>query len=255
VKSRILVVDDESVIAENLRLTLEREGYDVETAGNTVGAMLRMETREFALGVVDLILPDGDGLHLLRLLKAKDPSIEVIIMTGHGSISKAVEATKQGAFYFVAKPFDADEMLMLVGKALERRRLLAETSDLRRKLAEQAAYGEMLGSSPAIKRVFEMLESVAASDANVLIVGESGTGKELAANAVHAKSTRVDGPMVKINCAALPKDLIESELFGHVKGAFTGASTDKSGLLEEAHRGSLLLDEITARISTSASTR
>jgi transcriptional regulator with PAS, ATPase and Fis domain len=136
-------------------------------------------------------------------------------------------------------------MLMLVGKALERRRLLAETSDLRRKLAEQAAYGEMLGSSPAIKRVFEMLESVAASDANVLIVGESGTGKELAANAVHAKSTRVDGPLVKINCAALPKDLIESELFGHVRGAFTGAATDKPGLLEEAHRGSLLLDEIT----------
>jgi DNA-binding NtrC family response regulator len=200
VKPRILVVDDETVIAENLRLTLEREGHDVETAGNTVGAMLRMETREFALAVVDLILPDGDGLHLLRLLKAKDPSIEVIIMTGHGSISKAVEAT---------------------------------------------AYGEMLGSSPAIKRVFEMLESVAASDANVLIVGDSGTGKELAANAVHAKSTRVDGPLVKINCAALPKDLIESELFGHVKGAFTGASTDKPGLLEEAHRGSLLLDEIT----------
>jgi DNA-binding NtrC family response regulator len=245
VKPRILVVDDEAVIAENLRLTLEHEGHDVETAGNTVAAMLRMETREFALALVDLILPDGDGLHLLRLLKAKDPSIEVIIMTGHGSISKAVEATKQGAFYFVAKPFDVDEMLMLVGKALERRRLLAETSDLRRKLAEQAAYGEMLGSSPAIKRVFEMLESVAASDANVLIVGESGTGKELAANAVHAKSTRVDGPLVKINCAALPKDLIESELFGHVRGAFTGAATDKPGLLEEAHRGSLLLDEIT----------
>ncbi|HEV3348485.1 MAG TPA: response regulator, partial [Methylomirabilota bacterium] len=110
-KPRILVVDDETVIAENLRLTLEREGHDVETAANTVGAMLRMETREFALAIVDLILPDGDGLHLLRLLKAKDPSIEVIIMTGHGSISKAVEATKQGAFYFVAKPFDADEML------------------------------------------------------------------------------------------------------------------------------------------------
>src|SRR4029450_12822725 len=246
VKPRILVVDDEAVIAENLRLTLEHEGHDVETAGNTGAGMLRMETREFALALVDLILPDGDGLHLLRLLKAKDPSIEVIIMTGHGSISKAVEATKQGAFYFVAKPFDADEMLMLVGKALERRRRrLARPSDSRVRLAEQAAYGEMLGSSPAIKRVFEMLESVAASDANVLIVGESGTGKELAANAVHAKSTRVDGPLVKINCAALPKDLIESELFGHVKGAFTGAATDKPGLLEEAHRGSLLLDEIT----------
>ncbi len=197
------------------------------------------------MALVDLILPDGDGLHLLRLLKAKDPSLEVIIMTGHSSIAKAVEATKQGAFYFVAKPFNTDEMLMLVGKALERRRLVAETSELRRRLAEQSGYAQMLGSSPAIKRVFEMLESVAGSDANVLIVGESGTGKELAANAVHSHSPRVDGPLVKINCAALPKDLIESELFGHVKGAFTGATTDKPGLIEEAHRGSLLLDEIT----------
>jgi DNA-binding NtrC family response regulator len=245
VKPRILVVDDEPIIADNLRHNLEREGYEVETAANTVGAMLRVQEHEFSAALVDLVLPDGDGLHLLRLLKSKDPSIEVIIMTGHSSIPKAVEATKQGAFYFVAKPFETDEMLMLVGKALERRRLLAETSDLKRKLAEQSGYAEMLGSSPAMRRVFEMLESVAGSDANVLIVGESGTGKELAANAVHAKSPRSEGPWIKINCAALPKDLIESELFGHVKGAFTGASTDKPGLLEEAHRGSLLLDEIT----------
>jgi DNA-binding NtrC family response regulator len=244
-KPRILVVDDEPLIADNLRLTLEREGYEVETAANTVSAMLRLEEQEFSLAVVDLVLPDGDGLHLLRLLKSKDPSLEVIIMTGHSSISKAVEATKQGAFYFVAKPFDAEEMLSLVGKALERRRLLSETLELRRKVVDQPGYARMLGSSPAMKRVFEMLESVAGSDANVLIVGESGTGKELAANAVHAQSPRFDGPLVKINCAALPKDLIESELFGHVKGAFTGASTDKPGLLEEAHRGSLLLDEIT----------
>ena len=244
-KPCILVVDDEPIIADNLRLTLNHEGYEVETAGNIVSAMLRLEERECSLALVDLILPDGDGLHLLRLLKAKDPSLEVIIMTGHSSIAKAVEATKQGAFYFVAKPFNTDEMLMLVGKALERRRLVAETSELRRRLAEQSGYAQMLGSAPAIKRVFEMLESVAGSDANVLIVGESGTGKELAANAVHSHSPRVDGPLVKINCAALPKDLIESELFGHVKGAFTGATTDKPGLIEEAHRGSLLLDEIT----------
>ena len=244
-KPRILVVDDEPVIAENLQSILEREGYEVETAMNTVTAMLRADEREFSLALVDLVLPDGDGLHLLRMLKSKDASLEVIIMTGHSSINKAVEATKQGAFYFVAKPFDAEEMLSLVDKALERRRLVAETEDLRRKLTEQAGYGRMLGSSPAMKRVFELLDSVAASDANVLIVGESGTGKELAANAVHAQSPRVHGPLVKINCAALPKDLIESELFGHAKGAFTGATTDRAGLLEEAHRGSLLLDEIT----------
>jgi DNA-binding NtrC family response regulator len=244
-KSRILLVDDEPAIADWLRIVLEGEGYDVGVAGDSVSALGQMTEREFSLALVDLVLPDGDGLQLLQQLKSKDPSLEVIIMTGHSSISKAVEATKQGAFYFVAKPFDSAEMLTLVSKALERRRLLAETSDLKRRLAEQSGLGELLGGSPAMRRMFELLESVAGSDANVLIVGESGTGKELAANALHAKSTRANGPNVKINCAALPKDLIESELFGHVKGAFTGATTDKSGLLEEAHKGSVLLDEIT----------
>jgi len=244
-KSRILLVDDEPAIADWLRIVLEGEGYDVGVAGDIVSALGQMTEREFSLALVDLVLPDGDGLQLLQQLKSKDPSLEVIIMTGHSSISKAVEATKQGAFYFVAKPFDAAEMLTLVNKALERRRLLAETSDLKRRLAEQSGLGELLGGSPAMRRMFDLLESVAGSDANVLIVGESGTGKELAANALHAKSNRAGGPNVKINCAALPKDLIESELFGHVKGAFTGATTDKSGLLEEAHKGSVLLDEIT----------
>src|SRR5262245_10923952 len=244
-KARILLVDDEPAIADWLRIVLEGEGYDVGVAGDAVSAIGQMTEREFSLALVDLVLPDGDGMALLQQLKGKDPSIEVIIMTGHSSISKAVEATKQGAFYFVAKPFDSAEMITLVAKALERRRLLAETSDLKRKLAEQSGLGELLGGSPSMRRMFDLLESVAGSDANVLIIGESGTGKELAANALHAKSARANGPMVKINCAALPKDLIESELFGHVKGAFTGASTDKPGLLEEAHRGSVLLDEIT----------
>jgi DNA-binding NtrC family response regulator len=244
-KPRVLLVDDEPAIAEWLRLVLEGAGYEAAVAGDTAEAIAALQGHELSVALVDLVLPDGDGFRLLELIKAKDPAIEVIIMTGHSSIPKAVEATKQGAFYFVAKPFDAAEMLTLVGKALERRRLVAETSDLRRQLAEQAAFGEILGSAPSMGRVFELLDSVAASDANVLIIGESGTGKELAANALHAKSARTNGPMVKINCAALPKDLIESELFGHVKGAFTGASTDKPGLLEEAHRGSVLLDEIT----------
>jgi DNA-binding NtrC family response regulator len=245
-KPAVLVVDDERAIAESLRLILERDGYVVETAGSTAEAAARLDGRDFSVALVDLVLPDGDGIGLLRLLKSRDPDIEVIIMTGHGSISKAVEATKEGAFYFVTKPFDSAEMMTLLGKALERRRLLAETSDLKRQLAEQIGYGELLGGSPTMRRVFELLDSVAASDANVFIVGESGTGKELAANAVHAKSPRAQGPLIKINCAALPKDLIESELFGHVKGAFTGATSDRPGLLEEAHKGSLLLDEITA---------
>jgi two-component system response regulator HydG len=245
VRPRVLIVDDEPAIVEWLQLVLESAGYGSEAARDTTAAMGLLSGQEFAVALVDLVLPDGDGFRLLELIKERDPSIEVIIMTGHSSIPKAVEATKQGAFYFVSKPFEAGEMLTLVGKALERRRLLAETTDLRRQLAEQAAFGEILGNAPTMKRVFELLDSVASSDANVLIIGESGTGKELAANALHAKSARASGPLVKINCAALPKDLIESELFGHVKGAFTGASTDKAGLLEEAHKGSVLLDEIT----------
>ncbi len=239
------MVDDEPAIAEWLRLMFDGSGYEAQTAGGAAAAMASMEGQEFAVALVDLVLPDGDGLRLLEQIKGRDPAVEVIIMTGHSSISKAVEATKQGAFYFVAKPFDSAEILTLVAKALERRRLLAEASDLRRQLAEQSGFGEILGTAPSMRRVFELLDSVAASDANVLIIGESGTGKELAADALHTKSPRARGSLVKINCAALPKDLIESELFGHVKGAFTGAVTDKPGLLEEAHRGSVLLDEIT----------
>src|SRR5262249_50578689 len=147
VKPAVLVVDDEPSIADGLRLILEREGYAVDTAGSIAEGAACLDTQDFALALVDLVLPDGDGIGLLKLLKARDPDLEVIIMTGHGSISKAVEATKEGAFYFVAKPFDSGEMLTLLGKALERRLLLAETSDLKRQLAEQMGYGEMLGSS------------------------------------------------------------------------------------------------------------
>src|SRR2546430_3116282 len=192
------------------------------------------------------MLPDGDGLTLTRELKARDAAMEVIVITAYGSVRKAMEATKgAGAFYVLEKPFDPDEVVGLVKNALEHRKLVVENTELRRRLADQSADSEILGSAPGIQRVLETIASVADADANVLIVGESGTGKELLANALHERSGRRGGPWIKINCAALPKDLIESELFGHTKGSFTGATTDKVGLLEEADGGSLLLDEIT----------
>jgi DNA-binding NtrC family response regulator len=198
------------------------------------------------VAIVDLMLPDGDGLTLTKELKTRDPAIEVVVITAYGSVRKAMEATKgAGAFYVVEKPFEPEEVLGLVKNALEHRKLLVENTELRRRLLEQTADSEILGSAPGIQRVLETIASVADTDANVLIIGESGTGKELISNALHERSSRREGPFVKINCAALPKDLIESELFGHTKGSFTGATTEKVGLLEEAHKGSLLLDEIT----------
>jgi DNA-binding NtrC family response regulator len=242
----ILVVDDEPTIVDGLRMTLEAEGYAVRIAGSVHTALSVLTSAEVQAAVVDLMLPDGDGLALTRELKKRDPALEVIVVTAYGSVRKAMELTKgAGAFHVLEKPFEPDEVLGLVRNALEHRKLVAENLDLRRRLAEQAADSEILGASPSLKRVMETVAAVADADANVLIVGESGTGKELIANALHERSRRSQGPWIKINCAALPKDLIESELFGHTRGAFTGATTDKVGLLEEAHQGSLLLDEIT----------
>jgi DNA-binding NtrC family response regulator len=242
----ILVVDDEKTIADGLRLTLESEGYGVRTAGSVREAMGVLIQSEPHAAIVDLMLPDGDGLQLTRELKRRDPILEVIVITAYGSVRKAMEATKgAGAFHVLEKPFDPDELLGLIENALEHRKLVGENADLKRRLVEQATDTEILGSAPGIQRVLETVMAVADADANVLIVGESGTGKELLANALHERSHRRGGPWIKINCAALPKDLIESELFGHTRGAFTGATTDKVGLLEEADGGSLLLDEIT----------
>ena len=242
----ILVVDDEKTIADGLRLTLESEGYGVRIAGSVREAMGALVQGEPHAAIVDLMLPDGDGLQLTRELKRRDPALEVIIITAYGSVRKAMEATKgAGAFHVLEKPFDPDELLGLIENALEHRKLVGENADLKRRLVEQATDTEILGSAPGIQRVLETVAAVADADANVLIVGESGTGKELLANALHERSRRRGGPWIKINCAALPKDLIESELFGHTRGAFTGATTDKIGLLEEADGGSLLLDEIT----------
>jgi DNA-binding NtrC family response regulator len=185
-----------------------------------------------------------DGLEVMRHIKDSRPTTEVIMVTGYGSVAKAVEATKAGAFYFVEKPFDFGEILLLIEKALEHNRLVAETTNMHRQLSTRSEYFNIIGGSKQMQAIYETIESVAKSDANVLIVGESGTGKELIANAIHYNSLRSKQPFIKVNCAALPKELIESELFGHTKGAFTGAHAEKEGLLQHAAGGSLLLDEI-----------
>ena len=242
----ILVVDDEPTIRDGLRLTLEAEGYAVHVAGDVRTALAIGAQTEPQAAIVDLVLPDGEGIDLTRALKSLHPAIEVIIVTGYGSVRKAMEATKGAqAFHVLEKPVDPDEVLALVRSALDHRRLVAENAALRRPLADCVAKTEILGKARAMQHTLDMLAAVADADTSVLVVGETGTGKELVANALHERSRRRHGPWIKINCAGLPRELIESELFGHVRGAFTGATTEKTGLLRQAHGGSLLLDEIT----------
>ncbi len=241
---RILIVDDEPMMSDSLKQNLMEEGYAVDTAATGAEAIELFDQGGHHLAICDLQLPDMDGLEVMRHMKDARPTTEVIVVTGYGSVARAVEATKAGAFYFVEKPFDFEEIQPLVDKALERRELVAETTNMRRQLSTRSEYFNIIGASKAMQTIYETIESVAKSDANVLIVGESGTGKELIANAIHYNSLRSKKPFIKVNCAALPKELIESELFGHTKGAFTGAHADKEGLVQHAAGGSLMLDEI-----------
>lgn len=241
---RILIVDDEQLIADSLKQHLGDEGYTVDTAATGAEAIELFDQGGHHLAICDLQLPDVDGLEVMRHMKDVRPATEVIVVTAYGSVQRAVEATKAGAFYFVEKPFDFEELQPLVEKAIERRDLVAETASMRRQLSTRSEYFNIIGAGKQMQTIYETIESVAKSDANVLIVGESGTGKELIANAIHYNSLRSKKPFIKVNCAALPKELIESELFGHTKGAFTGAHADKEGLVQHAAGGSLLLDEI-----------
>ncbi len=243
-RARVLAIDDEREMLEFLEMLLARAGYDVRTAvSGSRGEELFDRWRPDTV-VVDLWLPDIDGLDLLRRFRAAQPSVPVVILTGHGSVSKAVEAMKAGAHSFVEKPVDPDTLLALLQRAVEHRQLIDENLALRRQLEDRAPLDRIVGKSRQMVELLDLVRAVATSDANVLIQGENGTGKELIANALHALSKRARGPFVKINCAALPKDLIEDELFGHRRGAFTGAVADREGLLETASGGSLLLDEI-----------
>ena len=243
---RILVVDDEPTIADSLKQNLVEEGYTVDTAATGNDAIGLFDQGGHHIAICDLQLPDMDGLDVVRHIKDAKPLTEVIVLTGHGSGPRAFEASKAGAFDFVEKDdnFEFETLLRRIQNALKQRELLTENANMLRQLSTRSEYFNIIGSSKPMQTIYETIESVAKSDANVLIVGESGTGKELIANAIHYNSLRARKPFIKVNCAALPKELIESELFGHTKGAFTGAHADKEGLVQHAAGGSLMLDEI-----------
>ena len=243
-KPRVLIVDDENVIRDFVKSYLEGIGYEVLEAadGATLKSLYGGPQPDVVL--LDLKLPDADGLTLLPQLKKNWPEAEVIVLTGHGSIETAVEATKRGAYYFQPKPLDGSTLKLQVERALEHKQINEENSALRRALSTMSGGASPVFQSQAMKQVVRTIERVAPSDVSILITGESGTGKEVVADLIHSLSPRSKGPNIKVNCAALPRELIESELFGSVKGAFTGAQADREGLFRQAEGGTLLLDEL-----------
>ena len=239
-----LVIDDDKSTLDLLKFQLESEKFSVTTADCGLDGLNQIQGNNFDIILTDLNLPDISGIEMVKKSKEISPDTEIIMVTGDGSVEKAIEATKAGAFYYVEKPVEFEELLVLIEKAVERKQQAQEIKELRGRLTARTSYEGIIGGSRPMEDIFEIIESVAESDANILILGESGTGKEVIANAVHYKSHRSKKPFVKVNCSALPKDLIESQLFGHVKGSFTGAIGDKVGFIGQANGGSLLLDEI-----------
>ncbi len=243
-KQKILIVDDDLGMRETLEAVLTADGFEVKTAVNGVATKDIINRRTFDLLLLDMKMPDCSGLELLPKIKEIAPDTEVVMMTAYGTIKSAVEAVKQGAFDFITKPFELDELRLIIQKALQMRRLADENKELRGLLNEKFVFKNIVGTSPQMQEVFEMIKKVANYDVTVLISGESGTGKELVAQAIHHNSSRLEKPFIKLNCAAVPETLLESELFGYDKGAFTGAIATKPGRFEMAEGGTLFLDEI-----------
>ena len=242
--AQILIVEDKDSLRTMLRHALERQGHAVIEARDQPEAVKILQQAQPALVLSDLRLPEGDGFGVLRASKEIDADVPVIVMTAYGSIEDAVTAMKEGALDFLAKPVDPDHLLLLVARALDRRRLVTENLLMKEELAVRRGAPQLVGDDSSLRKVFASLQRAAATDTTVLIEGESGTGKELFARSLHALSPRADAPFVAINCAAIPETLLETELFGHEKGAFTGAVARKPGKFEMAHRGTLFLDEI-----------
>ena len=242
--AEVLLVEDKDSLRRMLRLALESGGYQVVEARDLAEAATALTAHRPALVLTDLRLPVGDGFGVLRAAKDIDPDVPVVVMTAYGGVEDAVRAMRDGALDFLAKPVDPDYLLLLVGRALEQRRLATENVLLREELAARRGVPHIVGEHEALRRVLAAVHRAASSDTTVLVEGESGTGKELIARAVHGLGPRAAGPFVAINCAAIPETLLESELFGYEKGAFTGAVARKPGRFEVAHRGTLFLDEI-----------
>jgi two-component system, NtrC family, response regulator HydG len=243
-RAEILLVDDEEALCNAASKILQKEGYRVSFVHTAAEGLAKFETETADLLITDLMLPDNDGISVLKRAKEIRPTIEVIVITGHGTVEKAVEAMRLGAYDFIEKPLDKNQLLKAVAKAIERQRLTTENQQLREELRQVRGEESLIGGTPSMIEIKKLVRQIAPTDVSVLIQGESGTGKEVIADMLHGLSTRRDSPIVKISCAAIPETLLESELFGYERGAFTGAAGSKPGKFELADGGTLFLDEI-----------
>ncbi len=243
-KVNILVVDDEEIVRDSLSGWLEEDGYHVETAESGPKALERLPARDWNLAMVDLKMPGMDGIELMEEIRKARPEMTVIIMTAYATVDTAVKAMKQGAYDYIVKPFNPEDLSLTIRKIVEHQNLVRENLFLRKELTKQYRLHDMISKNPRMLEIFELARTVSGSSSTVLILGESGTGKELLARAIHVESPRRDSPFLSVSCAALTETLLESELFGHEKGAFTGADTVRNGKIELAGDGTLFLDEI-----------
>lgn len=242
-KASILLIDDEEASRQALLLLLQKS-YNVTGVASGHEARQRLAAERFDIVITDLRLPDCSGIDLLKQIKSYHPATEVVLITGHASAETAVSAMKEGACDYITKPLNIEELRMILAKALEKRRLLSENIYLKKQLREKFGFANIIGNSPAMQNVFKLMQRIIKTDSTVLVMGESGTGKEIVAKAIHFNSPRQDKPFVAVHCGAIPETLLESELFGHTKGAFTGAHREKIGKFESAHNGTIFLDEI-----------
>jgi len=243
-KNKVLVLDDESNIRDIFTLLLQENDYLVETAASGGEALEKAKTFAPDVLLLDMNLPDMTGMEVLSRVQRYLPKCQILIITAYGTIRNAVEATKLGAYAYLEKPVDNDELLLMISRALEVKKLEAEVADLKNELTSRYSFANIVGTSAKMNSVFQMMHRIARVDGTILITGESGTGKELAARAIHFNGPRKGGPFVVVNCGAIPRDLIESEFFGHSKGAFTDAKTETTGKFELAHKGTIFLDEV-----------